>query len=281
MQLQALTKNWEKQLNQLARSAQHDLVVVSPFLTLGAVRQVVASLSPTVRLVILTDLSPRILTQATDPAAIASVIERSNTVVLHLRGIHAKVYIADDHAAIVTSGNLTQGGLTTNHEFGLLIQGEDEVSSIRSAVEEYVKLGTIVDQTQLRSYLVVIQALTPPVKATPFASDVIEAYRRLLPGKRDRPQRIRAGRGTALRGIFAPSIASEISLRGPQSVEHLYEVVRGQYPDLCDDLVTRGKPPRPLWKHEVRFALEELKADGILARQAADGSKSGKWARRP
>ena len=36
------------------------------------------------------------------------------TKVKHLLGLHAKVYVADDHTAIVTSGNLTSSSLSRN-----------------------------------------------------------------------------------------------------------------------------------------------------------------------
>lgn len=200
----------------------------------------------------------------------------------HLRGLHAKVYIADRSGAIVTSGNLTRGGIETNYEFGLLISGDPEVAAIAEAAESYVALATRVDINPLLDYLAVVESSLQPIPQL-IAPAVTRAYQRLFP-RRD-PRARSAKRKTnqraphsMLRRIFAPSILAEINLNGPRSVDELYATIRELYPELCDDATTRGKPPRALWKHEVRFALEELKEDRAIRRLVGLDSKTGKWA---
>jgi hypothetical protein len=47
----------------------------------------------------------------------------SNLAIVHLPALHAKVFIADYKLAIVTSGNLTHGGIRGNHEYGVALRG--------------------------------------------------------------------------------------------------------------------------------------------------------------
>src|SRR6185503_9282524 len=92
---------------------------------------------------VLTDLSPdNILASATDPRALARIQESIRTCrVWHLRRLHAKAYIADDRRAIVTSGNLTAGGLWANYEYGVCINDSKLASEIARDVIGYAALG--------------------------------------------------------------------------------------------------------------------------------------------
>ncbi len=54
--------------------------------------------------------------------------------ITYLPGLHAKVYVFDKGLAIVTSANLTRGGLTSNHEYGVLLRDPFYVSKIQTLV---------------------------------------------------------------------------------------------------------------------------------------------------
>ena len=45
-------------------------------------------------------------------------------------GLHAKVYIAGRSAALVTSANLSGGGLTNNVECGVVLQDREAVAAL-------------------------------------------------------------------------------------------------------------------------------------------------------
>lgn len=51
------------------------------------------------------------------------ILRKENCTQKSVHNLHAKLFIFDS-AAVVTSGNLTPGGLTNNVEFGVLVQGE-------------------------------------------------------------------------------------------------------------------------------------------------------------
>jgi len=112
-------------LGTLLNSAKRDVLVASPFITQEGALFVDKYLSSKVRNTgvfrVITNLSPNNVVQgATDPRALQFLAEHVNGLtVWHLPKLHAKVYIADVRSAIVTSANLTNGGLaqTTNTEF--------------------------------------------------------------------------------------------------------------------------------------------------------------------
>lgn len=118
-------RDWRQHLASLANAAADDLLISSPYITAVGCDIVRTNFSNTFRiagrLTVLTDLSPMAMCQAaTDPTALRSLMDaRRETRVYHLPRLHAKVYVADAKAAIVTSGNLTAGGLVDNYEYGL------------------------------------------------------------------------------------------------------------------------------------------------------------------
>ena len=54
--------------------------------------------------------------------------------------LHAKVYLADSHLALVTSANLTGGGMESNAEAGFLVSEESTLSAMRQDCEDYVSV---------------------------------------------------------------------------------------------------------------------------------------------
>src|SRR5260370_13154197 len=62
----------------------------------------------------------------------------------HMPSLHAKVYVADHKCAIITSGNLTEGGLKGNCEYGVFLRDAAQVAEIRVDFEGYSRLGALV-----------------------------------------------------------------------------------------------------------------------------------------
>ena len=120
-----LQRSWQANLARLLHKAESGILISSPYVTRQGVDFITENISPSLRsagsLNVLTDLSPLNICQgATDPAALHSLVSSiPNTMMWHLPRLHAKVYIADRECAIVTSGNLTAGGLSLNYEYGV------------------------------------------------------------------------------------------------------------------------------------------------------------------
>ena len=137
-----LSSPWHTHFDDLVRAAREELLLASPYVRRYATDRLLELLAPratapAIRL--LTDLSvSSLLDGATEPAAITGLVDAlPHTRVTLLPSLHAKVYIADASAAIVTSGNLTRAGLEHNQEYGVLLQDPSLVRQVRDDLEAF------------------------------------------------------------------------------------------------------------------------------------------------
>ena len=68
---------------------------------------------------------------ATEPQALKRLLQLGAQVRAMREGLHAKVYVVDDSTALVTSANLTRGGLTNNMECGVAFSGPEVAAVLR------------------------------------------------------------------------------------------------------------------------------------------------------
>jgi phosphatidylserine/phosphatidylglycerophosphate/cardiolipin synthase-like enzyme len=100
------------------------------------------------------------LNKTTDVTTITDVIKNfPTTTIRFLPSLHAKIYIADDTYAIVTSGNLTDNSLIRNFEYGVLFVDLETVRVIKLDVLQYASLGSLIDRTQLDTFAAVVSEL--------------------------------------------------------------------------------------------------------------------------
>jgi phosphatidylserine/phosphatidylglycerophosphate/cardiolipin synthase-like enzyme len=69
---------------------------------------------------------------ATDPSALHYLHDRFGQVRISSLGrLHAKVYLIDGRVDIITSANVTAGGLRANFEYGVRIDDRKAIAAIR------------------------------------------------------------------------------------------------------------------------------------------------------
>lgn len=265
---------WETHFTALIASANDRLVLCAPYISIEGVNVVArardgkrdvgrASLT-------LTDLSPRaVCVGATDPEAVArlgSTLPGSR--VVHLPRLHAKVYIADGCRSIVTSGNLTSGGISRNHEYGFRVHSKIMSAEIESDVMEYASLGGEVDSEALARYCnAAVDARAAYAKQITSASRDIQ--RQLASALQTVDEVLIRARlaGGAMHTVFARTIVFLLRREGALPTTSLHPLVQRLYPDLCDDTVDRvidGKRFGKKWKHAVRTAQQQLKQSGQI-----------------
>jgi hypothetical protein len=106
--------------------------LASPFVKLPVAEKVVEAKKADVRLSFLTNFKLASLhRRLSDIDAFRILEQASRTKVKSHQLLHAKTYIFDQNFAIVTSGNLTNGGLSHNYEYGVLVEEPDMVKVIR------------------------------------------------------------------------------------------------------------------------------------------------------
>lgn len=274
-------RGWGGRFSELVRNAREQLLICSPFITRGGVALVASNLSEKLReegsLVFLTDLSPLSACEgATDPRAIeelAAVFRTSS--LFHLSRLHAKVYIADSKQAIVTSGNLTSGGIYNNFEYGLFIDHAPSIEMIRKDMLDYAQLGALLDRSAMGRYCDVVDRARRDYLArqAELGESTRDRVRNTLRDAEDELIRSHLA-GGAVHTVFAKTILYLLRRSGPLSTEELHPLIEGIHPDLCDNTVDRiidGKHFGKKWKHAVRTAQQFLKRRGAIELHG------GKW----
>ena len=268
-----LCDDWKDDLRTLLSEARESLVISSPYVTTRGTDFVLKHLSTaakgTLDVSLLTDLSPTHVAQAaTDPCAIRSLAAAlPRTRVFHLPCVHAKVYIKDAEKAIVTSGNLTAGGLDVNYEYGLKVLDAPTAAAINRDITDYAALGAFVPVEALREYSHKASQLRDLYRAQERAVRRADTqFRRALTAAADDLTRLRLARGP-MHTVFATTILYLLSKHGPMFTTELHPRVQATHPDLCDDSVDRvidGKRFGKKWKHAVRTAQQHLKKQGRI-----------------
>lgn len=224
---------------------------------------------------LLTDLSlDNMMNGSTDVAALLAFQQAVPlTEIRFLPSLHAKVYVAGEVKAIVTSSNLTDNGLVRNFEYGVVIEDTEAVRAVRDDVLRYAMLGSPINQPQLEPFTRITSELREIAQAaqrsikrglrTEFNRRLAEADVEVL--------RARAA-GRTSHAIFAETILHLLRERPMRTVELNLRIQR-IHPDLCDDSVDRvidGQHFGKRWKHGVRTAQAYLRRAGRIERVGDD-----------
>jgi hypothetical protein len=272
--IRAVAHNWRRELGALLKSATHDIIVCSPFVADAGTAFVEEHLpdgfSKFGRVELLTNLSVGNLCQrATDPRALKRLVHRfPNTTIHHVPGLHAKTYVVDDGHAIVTSGNLTAGGLYRNLEQAIVVSQPDVVRTIRTHLMDFASLGTKVPHIVLDSYCDAVGVVLASLRTEQrLAQDAIRRrFENSLQPIEDELIRLRLA-GGAMHTVFARTIEYLLRTRGPLTTVEMHPMIAAIHPDLCDDTVDRiidGRHFGKKWKHAVRTAQQQLKVRGVV-----------------
>lgn len=269
-----LARDWHRSLRELVGGAKERLLLCSPFVgrvgTQLVIDNVAANFVESGSITLLTNLSVANMCQmSTDPRALKSVADAiPNSTIFHLPGLHAKVFIADETRAIVTSGNLTAGGLYRNFEYGVDVVDPSMVRRIHTDLVEFASLGVSVPQPRLSAYCDAVNDLFESIdEAQRTAQQAIrQRFKRILAPIEDDLLRLRLS-GGPLHTVFAKTVRYLLLTHGPLTTIQIHPMISAIHPDLCDDSVDRvidGKHFGKKWKHAVRTAQQQLKQKGEI-----------------
>ena len=261
--IELLSGPWVGHLVDLVRSARRDLYLVSPFLRrepleliARTVEEFPSDAHPVVQ--VITNLhESSLLNKSLDVAALSR--------------------FADSRAAIITSANLTNGGLWRNREYGVLLRDEETVRELRRDMRDFARLGNVVERPMLAELVRETERLLVAQVETERTVDreAQTRLRKLLAGTRDLVLQARA-RGKTTNGILADTVLYLLKRHGPLSTRSLHPHIQALHPDLCDDAIDRvidGVHFGKKWKHHVRNAQQQLRRQGRIERLA-----DGRWA---
>lgn len=268
--MKLLRREFPNRLMELLRNATREVVISTPYLSDAGsdllIKNAKDEFCKNGTLQFVTNLSPQnILQSATAPSALLKIGSKIHDLRLrHLPRLHAKTYVSDCRVAIITSANLTAGGLYNNYEYGVEIDDAAIVQRIRDDIIDYGELGAVVDRKSLESYCIIARELRETFQSTQlelsakFNLQVRRAEESLI------RQRLAGGSMTA---VFERTIVYLLKSHGPLLTKDMHPKIAEIHPDLCDDAIDRvidGRHYGKKWKHAVRSAQQHLKVDGTI-----------------
>ena len=276
--MQPVLSPWSETFERFVRSIQHRAIIVAPFVTAQPLRQVVSILNTDnqPKISLLTNLSADSLPQGSiDGRAIANFCRELPTAsVRHLPGLHAKAYVADEHTAIVTSGNLTHSSLYDNYEYGIQISDSVMVRRIASDLQEYGNLGTSVSVEELE-HIADVATVLREKHSNQLKSAHINLrleFENQLEDARESLMQLRGKPGESTNAIFVRTILYLLRSKS-LTTQEMHLLIQSIHPDLCDNAIDRvinGIQFGKEWKHRVRSAQGALRRRSLI--ELAEGS---------
>ena len=270
--MKTILSPWSEAFENFVRSVHDCAIIVSPFITAHPLQKFASLLDVGNRpkISLLTNLAVDSLLQGTvDGKAIAEFCrEIPTTTVCHLPGLHAKAYVADEHMAIVTSGNLTSGSLYKNYEYGIQINDPIIVRRIARDLQEYGSLGASVSLEEIDHIADVAATLRDKHsrKLNSARRDLRLEFETQLESVRESLMQLRGKPGESTNAIFGRTILYLLKSKSLTTRE-MHPLIQNIHPDLCDDQIDRvikGIQFGKEWKHRVRGAQVNLRRKGLI-----------------
>lgn len=279
--VQLLSSPWAATFAHFVASAREELLIASPFISAMPIQTIMADIKNrnpprAVRVHLITNLSAdSLLGGSLDVTSLANLVETiPGVTVTYLPSLHAKVYVADTETAVITSANLTYGGLIRNHEYGVVLRDLTLVRQVRTDITKYAALGSQFAADGLRAIAQTAEELKALQRDidTSASTKLRAILREQIEQTKQKLLAVRV-RGKTRNGIFCDTILYLLDRHGPLTTQSLHPLVQQIHPDLCDDTIDRvidGVHYGKKWKHYVRDAQQTLKARGAIN---SDGSR--------
>ncbi|WP_321540620.1 phospholipase D family protein [Flavobacterium piscinae] len=134
---------WKNELMQMVSDAKESIKITSPFVKENICAELLQHKKSNSSLELITSFKlMNIYNGSVDLNGLEHII-KSKGVVKNFSRLHAKIYLFDDKKAVVTSGNLTNGGLLQNYEYGFYIDEPSIVSEISNDFNQLLRDETM------------------------------------------------------------------------------------------------------------------------------------------
>ncbi len=281
MDYKLIISPWKNEFIDAIKTTKEELIISSPFIDSKGIQILKEAISSrnSIELSLVTNITAKnLISGFTEPSAILELYEHFNNVrVSSLGRLHAKVYIIDEKIGIITSANLTGGGLIGNFEYGILLKNREMVASIKNDMLEYYSFGNIFDRETLekiRNEVELLREKRELKERIPKSSELDKLLKAREENIETEILKNRIKGGKTINSIFADTILYILKKKGPLSTEEMHPLIQALHPDICDDSIDRvinGQHFGKKWKHLVRNAQQFLKRKGLIY------LKNGKW----
>lgn len=264
-----LGRAWRSELAQLALTAERSVLVAAPYIKYEEAAWFCKQLRPDLEITTLTNIDADAVSSSTlDIAALRFLAEASPYArLIALPNLHAKVFLADDKSAIVTSGNLTKAALDRNFEYGVMVFRQDWVTAIRNDMLTFSRLGSEVGTATLLELSNLEKSLREA--RVDVANSALPSAKRAFSAVMRRARPILASAQVGVRSanaVFGEAIQYVLA-DGPLPTVTIAQRVSSLMPTLCDDnqeLMINGQRYGKAWKHRLRNAQQDLKRRGVV-----------------
>lgn len=255
---------WRKQLSAFLRAAKSELVIVCPYIKETEANFVVGELSKQIRVLTLTSLkADSILTGVLEISGIKKLVDFSeSSKAVNLPQLHAKVFVADNSRAIVTSANLTTSGIDRNYEYGVAIRGTKAVSQILSDLNSYQNMGIEINELEHINRLSEVAKAEYQNSKNKIAQES-SALKNAIKSLEQECLAMQVGQKSETR-LFTDALRYVLR-SAPATTTELEIAIQDLYPQLCEDdkdRVIKGRSFGKLWKHHLRNAQQAMKKRG-------------------
>ncbi|MEW5941507.1 MAG: phospholipase D-like domain-containing protein, partial [Chloroflexota bacterium] len=223
----------EETVKDLIRHAKESLFISAPYIKAYGAETLLANAKAR-KLTLLTNLSlTNVSGMGFDFESLIKLGKHFEMTVSSLEKLHAKIYIADSSLALVTSANLTLGGLRENYEYGVLIRELSTVGTLQADMAHYFSLGNIFQQHALFE----IQEDIREIKKLKTELDQTSQARKLrqaLSSKEESFQTkvfINRVRGRTINSIFSETILYLLRRYETLSTKQLHMLIKEIHPD--------------------------------------------------
>ncbi|MEJ5245870.1 MAG: phospholipase D-like domain-containing protein [Bacteroidota bacterium] len=277
MQYKFLICPWQNEFIETISKTENELFISSPFVNLKGVKILIDSIKEKskVKITLLTNLTPQnIINESIDPRALLELYKHFAEInISSLSRLHAKVYLIDEKIGIITSANLTSGGLIHNFEYGVLIDNKNTVLNIKEDMSNYYSLGNILDEQVLKKISDKAKQLSKINKKRNVYlenSTIGKLLKEELETIEFELLKNRIKEGRTINAIFSDTILYLLKKKGELRTDELHPLIQAIHPDICDDSIDRvinGQHFGKKWKHLVRNAQQSLKKNGLIRLQ--------------
>jgi HKD family nuclease len=278
MSIQLLKSPFERDFRAILRKAKKEVIFSSPYINDAGASIFINSIQNPAnkKIRILTNLSARnIVDNVTQPAALLKIYTAfSCTTISSLEKLHAKIYIVDELFAVITSANLTNGGLRSNFEYGVTIDDPEKIKVIKRDVLDYASLGHIFE----KEFLVKVQEESKKIEKVQEKKEMQRNdsdLKLLLAGQKklDAIFAVRYEDTETRHSIFTKTIFFLLKKHKQLTTHELYTLIKDLHPEMCNDDITYHNEKR--WKIEIRQALFYWRRKGMVIGQ--ETSRNNIW----
>jgi len=128
--MKILKTPWKKDFLELVTNTRSSIKITSPFIKEGICDEMLVKTNDSVKIDLITSFKlPNIHSGSLDIEALQKIINHNGTV-NSLSKLHSKIYLFDNKEVIISSGNMTNGGMLNNFEYGIYSNDKSLVSKV-------------------------------------------------------------------------------------------------------------------------------------------------------